>query len=240
MIERYPVDIQTRDLEGKLTGQLEKDGFRRVSLDDIPHLDRRYLENRDARIVSQDTVLTADEKWRSPDDYLLFDNPEGTLAYVRPNPHAPSIRPALPFEIHFRTAAASGFSPSQYFSLAVPQRNLTLLRKALHARGYTSISAIADLDKANVLRRIHEQVDEIQGEALPVRLFHSIYVSRKREQKGGNSDKEKAVGELSIAIGSVIVAAHIFSRRQMAYYEATAGVDTLFLDSALVNEEHVT
>lgn len=230
----YPVDIQVQDLGDKLTKYLAKSGFQRASSGDIHHLDRDHLTERDAREHVYAVPLTPDEMWRSAEDYLLFDNPEGTLAYVRPNPNAPRIYNALPFEMHFRTAAPEGFSPGQYFSLAVPQRNLKLLLEALHRRGDSSISAIADMDESNVLRRIHEQLDEVEGEGLPVRLFHSIYVSRTREENGGYSDKEKAVEELSKAIGSVIVATHLFSRKQIAYYEASAEVDKLFGDSALV------
>lgn len=234
MVEMYPVDIQVRDLGDKLSEYLAESGFQRVSLGDINHLDRDHLKQRDAREHAYAVPLTPDEKWRSADDYLLFDNPEGTMTYVRPNPHAPKIYHALPFEIHFRTAVPKGFSSSQYFSLAVPQRNLTLLLGALHRMENNSISAIADMNKSNVLRRIHEELDEVEGDTLPVRVFHSTYVSRTREENGGYSDKEKAVEELSRAIGSVIVATHLFSRKQIAYYEASAEVDKLFQDSALV------
>ncbi len=106
--------------------------------------------------------------------------------------------------------------------------------EALHRKGDSSISAIADMDESNVLRRIHEQLDEVEGDALSVRLFHSIYVSRTREVNGGYSNKEKAIEELSRAIGSVIIATHIFSRKQIAYYDASTKVDKLFGDSALV------
>ncbi len=235
MVEKYPVDILVRDLECKLQEYLSKHGFQRASLEEIHHLDRDHLTERDAREHAHAVPLTPDARWRSADDYLLFNNPEGTLAYVRPNPHAPKIRHALPFEIHFRTAAQHGFSPSQYFSLVVPQRNLRLLLEALHRRGDSSISAIVDLGESNVLRRIYEQLDEVEGDILPVRLFHSTYVSRTREENGGYSDKEKASEELSRAICSVIVATHLFSRKQIEYYKASAEVDKLFSESALVH-----
>ncbi|MBU1112213.1 MAG: hypothetical protein ABIG93_04600 [archaeon] len=231
--QNYPVDIAVQDLDVKLTEYLP--GFQKVSLDNIHQLDRDYLEKRDQREIPNTVGLIPDQKWRSAEDYLVFDNPEGTLAYIRPNPLAPQIYHALPFEIHFRTAAPQGFSPSQYFSLAVPQRNLQLLLKALHTRGDHSISAIVEMENSNVLQRLHHQLDEVEeSDILPVRLFHSKYVSRTREEKGGHSDKEKGVEELSRAISSVIVATHLFSRKQIAYYEATAEVDNLFTESALI------
>ena len=230
----YPVDIQLQDLGDKLTEYLAKYSFQRASLEDIHHLDRDYLTRRDARKCTYAVPLTADAMWRSAENYLLLNNPEGTLAYVRPGPHAPRIYNALPFEIHFRTAAPQGFIPAQYFSLAIPHRNLKLLLKALHGNGDISISSIADMNTHNVLTRICKQLDEVEEGVLPVRLFHSTYVSRSREENGGYSDKEKAIGELSRAIGSVIIATHLFSRKQIAYYGASAEVDKLFGDSALV------
>ncbi len=120
MVKMYPVDVQVRDLGNKLTEYLTESGFQRVYLDDIYHSDRNHLTERDAREHTHAVPLTRDAMWRSAEDYLLFDNPEGTLAYVRPNPDAPKIYHALPFEIHFRTAAPQEFAPKQYFSLAVP------------------------------------------------------------------------------------------------------------------------
>lgn len=231
--QNYPVDIAVQELGDKLSEYLS--GFQKVSLDDVHHLDRDYLVNRDLREIPNVVGLTPDQKWRSADDYLVFDNLEGTLAYIRHSPLAPQIYHVLPFEIHFRTAGPQGFLSSQYFSLAVPQRNLKLLLDALHARGDHSISAIAEMDKFNQLRRLHHQVDEVEdSNVLPARLFHSKYVSRTREEKGGHSDKVKGVEELSRAISSVIISSHLFSRKQIAYYEATAKVDKLFTESAMV------
>lgn len=172
MVELYPIDIKVRDLEDKLTGHLMRFGFHRVTLEEIPPLDKNYLEKRDGREISNAVRYTQNERWRSAEDYLLYNNSEGILAYVRPNPTAPQMYHCLPFEIHFRTAAPNGFSAPQYFSLVVSQRNYSLLKEALE--------------------------------------------------------------ELSRAIGSVIVATHLFSRKQIAYYKAAVEIDTLFSESALV------
>jgi hypothetical protein len=233
MTQLYTNDIPVLDLRDTITGYIAERGFQRISLEDINPLDRDHLIERDARKNPNATFLTSeDATWRSEEGYLVFDNSEGTLAYIRPNPHAPRTPSAVPYEIHFRTTAPKGFNPDQYFSLAVPQRNLTLLLKSLHKNGNTSISAIADLDDSGVLTKVNEQLDEIRGEELPIRLFHSTYVSIVKNEV--RTDKEKVSGELSRAIGSIMVAAHLWSRKQIMYYQAAKEADEKYGHSALV------
>jgi len=235
MIETYPVDIEVGSLEVKLTEDLKSHGFQRLYLGDLHYLDRTYLEHRDRREGPIAPPLTPFERRsRSDDDFLLYNNPEGTLAYVRPCPRSPRDYHTLGFEIHFRTAVERGFSPKQYFSLAIPDRNLKLLTNALQPEGDKSIYYICNFEILGRLNRIYDQLDVVEGDNLPVHLFHSISLGRKREEKGGYSNKEKAIEELSRAIGSIIISAHLFSRKQIAYYKAAAEVDPLFSESALV------
>ena len=242
----YSVEVHVPDLEGKLTGYLANHGFQRGSLDTLHPVDKCHFLRRDQREVPGAIGLLPQHQWRSPEDHLVYQHPEGTVAYVRPNPSAPLMRHALPFEVHLRTAASSGLLVKQYFSLAIPQRNLRLLLKALQSSGSEAISFIADMDHIHLLERLPTRLDEVPDDNLPVRVFHSVYVSRARkahhaagrntEAPEGDEGDEKGliIDDVSRAIGSVVVSSHLFSRKQIAYYAAAADIDQLFLDSALV------
>ncbi len=234
MTEIHTGEIKVLDLADKLTGYLAPHSFVRLNLNDIPLFDRIYLIKRDKREHGLDSGLSQYQRWRSDEDYLVFDNDNGTLAYIRPNPCAPTMPHAIPFEIHFRTSAPSELSIPQAYSLAVPQRNLKLLLDSLHSRGYNSISHIGDMGKFGPMDRLYDQLGIIEGDALPIHLFHSTYLSIKREAIAQDADKEKMLEELAKAIGSVIISSHLFSRKQIAYYQASLEVDRLFSESALV------
>ena len=227
MTETSTEEIKVLDLADKLTEYLAQHRFVRLSLDALSPFDSAYFIQRDKREHGLDVGLSTFQKWRSDEDYLVFDNNAGTLTYIRPNPNAQITPHAVPYEIHVRTAAPDGLTRTQYFSLAVPQRNLSLLLEALHKKGYTSISHIGEMNKFGVLSCLTDQLDCIDKEELPAHLFHSVYVSQKREAVK-ELCKENAINEITAAIGSVIISSHLFSRKQIEYYKATAEVDKLF------------
>ncbi len=233
MVEKYPVDINVQDLAPDLIEYLTPHDFQRVSLDDISSTARDYLQKRDQRETVGCVSLVPNQQWRSIDDYLLYDNSR-TLAYVRLDPDIPKMKGTLAINVHFRTTAPLGLTNDQYFSLGIPSRNLFLLKKSLHARGMTSINFISDLEEQNVLRRIRDQIDVDEAGDFLVFLFHSAYISGKYDSQSSPSSKEQAVQELAKAVGSLIITADLFSKKQIAYYQAAAEVDELFKESALV------
>jgi len=225
-----PTDIQLHDLGPTLAGHLSSRGYQSVSLEDIHPVDRDLLERRDRReVVNAGSILMGQSV--RPDDFYLFDNLDGTLAYVRPNPFAPTTPHTIPFEIHFRTAAQQGFLCKQYHSLAPSQTILTQLLESLQSRGDSSIVVIAHMAKSGTLTYLSDQLDLVEDHPLPAHLFHSTYIGQMRKL---DCSKEEAVDQLSKAMASVITATHLVSRNLINYYEAAAKVDELFLESALV------
>ena len=227
-------DIPVQDLQEKLTDYLEQFGFQSTLLENLSDLDYSCLKSRYHRERPSDEGLTADEKWRDVNDYLLYSNYEGTLAYIVQDPNTLRIPCSLPFNVHFMTTAPKGLTAGQYWSLGIPQRNLELLKDGLHRRGNTSIAFISDLKRASILKKIDDELHVSETGDFPVHLFHSVYLSRTREVRGGHSDNGKAVDDLSKAISSLIVAANLFSKKQIAYYRAADEVDELFGESAIV------
>ena len=220
--------IRVLDLEEGVTSYLNSLGFARRTLEEIDALQAERLIRRDKRESGREFGLRSVESWRTDEEYLLYQNAQETVAYVRPNPYAPLMPTAFPVEIHFAQKFSDGFTNGQYFSLAIPQRMLTLHKKALHESGYNSISSIAKQDENGPLSRLDDEMDFSTSE-VPVYLFHSVSVSSKKPKLSqGDLTIEKVRADLSVGVGSVIIATELFARKQIAYYTAAQQVDELY------------
>ena len=236
MADIYQSEITVHDVADLVLAELSSHRFQSTSLTTLDPLDRWSLDRRDKRDGPLFGRFTAVEQWRASDDYALITNGEDTTVYVRPHPAAPRVVGALPFELHFSTAAPNGYSVSQYYSLVIPQRNLNLLAQTLRHRGHPATSFISDMHGFGVLTRLPTEVDVVTDAAhpLPVHVFHSMYVSRRYAQQNVGAEREQAIMDIAKAISSLIIAQHLYSRKQVAYYQAAAAVDDQFLASALV------
>jgi len=230
MVEIYNPAIKLPDLEAKLTEYLVTQGFHRLYLNEISGVDRDCLYRRDSRQSAGSGPLGFMDRWRSADDYLLYDNLQGTLAYVRQSPHQ-SVKNVSRFEVHLRTAAEDGFLPRQYYPLAIPQKNLSLICEMLVAK--YPFSSIGDMETFGRLSRIPAELDLADDVNLPVHLFHSVQLGTHLIESR-HSEIENAIEGLSLGIGSVIIASHLFSRKQIQYYQAAAEVDRQISESPIM------
>ncbi len=227
----YPVDISVHDLAEPLNEHLAVHGFQRRSLEDLIPAEREYLHRRDARTIANAVPLTPAEQWREEGEYLLFQNGEGMVAYIRHHPRAPQSYSHMSFEAHLGMPAPAGLNGEQYHSLAVTPLILSLLKRKFQEQ-HPGIM-IGAMKNSNVLMRLPVRVEDVADDNFPVRVSHSVYVSAARNIPGGNSGK-RAVASISQAMVGIIVEACLYARKQIAYYRAEAEVDSAFGGIALV------
>lgn len=241
MRETYQADITPKDLEETLTeylcGPSRNLGFRRGYLEELHPSDRIELERRDRREIVGSEPHSNGE-WRSDDEYLLYTHPAGNVAYIRTEQVAPRMTLAIPFDVHLMTPAPDKFQAFQYFTLAIGQKPLKLLKERLHERGFELVNFISDMDGLSLFSKIPTTIAHVSDSELPIHTFHSLFVSIARgyDKIGKEPGRQRAIETLSTAIGSAIIAAKIFSEKQIEYYRATAGLgsDSIFIESAII------